>query len=931
MNIKTKEMMNRIIRFRYYILLFVLVIMTNSCRRSDDNLYQLFKVPPAEARPFVRWWWNGDCVEENEIKRELNVLNKAGIGGVEINPIAMPVRDDTLKVKPLVWLSPEWNKAVKVASETARQNGMRTDLIVGSGWPFGGEFLKKGETIQRVIIHKKKLSGPAVFQSSAEALMKELSKGRSAKVLDKRILFLSLVPENISDIADAKDMISSLSASGEIKFDVPEGNYTLIVGIWQEGYRNVTYGAPGSDGPVLDHYNATALRKYLDRLSEALENEFGTKLGDYLWALFCDSIELDGANWTTDFSEQFYKLCGYKLEPYFPFVFYVPNKGYEDQVNISGDFADKLQRVRYDYNRTLVTLFLDRFTKTFNDWCHENGVLSRYQAYGNPWLVGISEGYTIPDIPESNNWLFSNPLTHGFLIWNKYASSSGHVAGKPIVSCEAMTNLWGVFKASLGLIKQADDMNFITGINHSVLHGFNYSPPAAGFPGWVRFGTYFSEQNTWWPYFKLWTDYNSRLSAVFQASKPCPDVAILGPTADVWSQAGLWRPKFYETPWYCYQLWKAFNHNGLNADYVNESMIQKAAFEKGKIRMGDMTYRMIVLTDVESIQPATAKSLREYAKAGGKIVFINRLPGRSPSFINFKENDDEVQKNIREAMNTDQGSVRLVNEPAGSDALTAWAKNLIDTMEVIPAVSISDPMADLYQVHYRYNDQEIFFFSNQNDEKELNVDVKFKTGNKIPWKWNPENGEREVYRYGNDPGNFSIKLRPVESLLLVFDKTHKPQPSGSDVKRTKSIDLDSNWSLQGYRVDGEEFQLKLPHLTDLGMSDDSLLNTFSGRIEYRTTIDFNGNTDAVLDLGKVKGITEVTLNGMSLGERWYGDHLYPLKNALQEGTNELTINLTTTLFNYCRTQKDNPAIRRWIGSTDPVSSGLTSPVRIYYE
>ncbi len=46
-----------------------------------------------------------------------------------------------------------------------------------------------------------------------------------------------------------------------------------------------------------------------------------------------------------------------------------------------------------------------------------------------------------------------------------------------------MTNTKGVFKTSLDEIKQHDDMNFITGINHSVLHGYNYSPVEAGFPG----------------------------------------------------------------------------------------------------------------------------------------------------------------------------------------------------------------------------------------------------------------------------------------------------------------------------------------------------------------------------------------------------------------------------------------------------------------
>ena len=918
-------------KIRYFTLFFVFVILHNSCSDRAPVLYDNFRNPPAEARPFVRWWWNGDCVEEDEIKRELDVLKNAGIGGVEINPIRMPVRADSLDVKSLTWLSPEWNRMVKIASERAKKNGMRTDLIVGSGWPFGGEFLKEGEMIQRVITLEKDLKGPSVFSSSPGELLNGVPQGsEDQKVQREQILFLTLVPENLDDLKECTDLTSLLAGHEKIKFNVPKGRYKLMIGIWQEGYRSVTYGAPGSDGPVLDHFNKAAVRKYLDRLSGTLEKEFGTELGDYLWSLFCDSIELGGANWTTDFSEQFHRLCGYSLEPYLPFVFYPPGRGYEDDIHFSDSMADRLKRVRYDYNKTLVTLFLERFTTTFKDWCNEHGALCRYQAYGYPWLVGISEGYSIPDIPESNNWLFSDPLPHGFLIWNKYASSSGHIAGRPIISSEAMTNTGGVFKASLEMIKQADDMNFITGINHSVLHGFNYSPPEAGFPGWVRYGTYFNEQNPWWPYFRHWSDYNARLSAVFQASKPCADIAILCPTADVWSQAGLWRPKFYTTPWYGYQLWKSFNHNGLNADYVNESMIQKAEFDNGEIRMGEMKYKMLVLADVESLLPATAEGIRKYAEAGGKIVFINRLPGRCPSLTNMEEEDKKVRNSIQEAMRSSRGSVVMVKEPAGNEELIPWTKELLGKMKVKPDISISNPDPDLYQIHYRSGDMDIFFFSNQNEDNGILFRAGFQNGKKIPWKWDPETGLREVYRYGTDPGNLEIKLGPLESLLLVFDKTHRRQPSVNSPTRPDFMILDSSWTLKCFPIDGAVFQLDLPHLVDLGMADNHLLNTFSGRIEYKTTFEFSGNPDAILDLGKVTDITEVVVNGENVGTRWYGEPTYPLKGILRKGTNTIEITLTTTLFNYCRTLKDNPAVSRWITTDKPESSGLKGPVRIVY-
>ena len=71
---------------------------------QNGDLYDLFKDPTASARPFVRWWWNGDKLTEKEILRELDLLLDAGIGGVEINPIRFPDGCDPVGYKSLEWL-----------------------------------------------------------------------------------------------------------------------------------------------------------------------------------------------------------------------------------------------------------------------------------------------------------------------------------------------------------------------------------------------------------------------------------------------------------------------------------------------------------------------------------------------------------------------------------------------------------------------------------------------------------------------------------------------------------------------------------------------------------------------------------------------------------------------------------------------------------
>ena len=81
--------------------------------------------PPAEAKPFVRWWWNGDRIEASELVRELRLLKEAGIGGVEINPIQFPSRNEgeDMGIRALEWLSDEWIKMLKVATDEAGRLG----------------------------------------------------------------------------------------------------------------------------------------------------------------------------------------------------------------------------------------------------------------------------------------------------------------------------------------------------------------------------------------------------------------------------------------------------------------------------------------------------------------------------------------------------------------------------------------------------------------------------------------------------------------------------------------------------------------------------------------------------------------------------------------------------------------------------------------
>ena len=81
-----------------------------------------------------------------------------------------------------------------------------------------------------------------------------------------------------------------------------------------------------------------------------------------------------------------------------------------------------------------------------------------------------------------------------------------------------------------------------------------------------------------------------------------------------------------------------------------------------------------------------------------------------------------------------------------------------------------------------------------------------------------------------------------------------------------------------------------------------------------------------LDLGEVnEGVTEVSINGMRFGKKWYGKHIYEIGDQLRLGPNEIEIVYTSLLFNYCKSL-DIVEAKRWIGNRDLISNGLEGPV-----
>jgi hypothetical protein len=921
---------------------------------GPDPLFAAFQDPPTRLRPFVRWWWNGARVNEAEILRELDVMRAAGIGGVEINTIAMheAVPKAGLAAFPeRPWLSPEWCRAVRAAAEGARERGMTADLIVGSGWPFGGRFLAPAEQTRRVRLVKKEVVGPSVFEADLAGLGSEERRSPEEMSTPPRLAFARLVPAGLRDFSPGREAGTGALRSGRVRVPVPPGPHALYVGLLETGFTHVKLGAPGADGPVVDHWSAAAVRRYLDHMSTglapALGGRLGERLGGPLRASFVDSLELDHANWTDDLPAEFARRRGYELAPYLPFVL-------DRDDGASTPFADTVRRARYDFHRTLVELFHERFLSTYAGWAHENGLLARIQAYGRE--THVLEGSLLADLPEGESWLWSghDRIVVVPTVADKYVASAAHLSGCAPVSFEAMTNAVPVFREMLEDFKLGMDLSVLAGVQHPVLHGFNYSPPEAGFPGWVRFGSWLSEKNPWWPHFRRWADYAARLTTVLAQSDFQARIALLGPRADEWARDGLLYQPFPEVsrPWYHYHLWQALQQSGYGTDFVSEGIVRGARVEGGALVYGSRAYDTLVLLDVVSLEAETAEAILGFARAGGRVVFVGRMPDRAPGLRDAAEADRRVREAVARTLEAGGGGAALVPapEPGGTldvdptrEPLPDHARRSLLQWVAVNAPRLGDPDVritaahpDVALLHHRAGERDLFFLANASRTEAVDLEARFPLGNRRPWRWDPETGARWPMAFGR-ADTLALRLEPEESLLVVYEPAAgEGGVTASDVSPTTAprpgkewLPLVTPWDVEFRPASGEPFRRRFAQLFDLSLATaDPAVAGFGGVAGYRAEFDTDDLERTILGLGVVSGISEVRLNGRHLGVRWWGRHLYDTKGALVKGRNVLEVEVTTTLGNRMHALKDNPVARAWAWWFPPIPAGLVGPVQL---
>jgi glycosyl hydrolase family 106( putative alpha-L-rhamnosidase) len=701
---------------------------------SITNLHRNFETPPTGARPMVRWWWFGLAVQKSEILRELQQMKADGIGGAELAFEYPQVIDDPAKgLKNLPFLSPEFLDDVHYAQAEGRKLDLRIDVTLGSGWPYGGPATTLAEAAGRLRIAE------IPIPASATSLPKlKLVEGES-------IISVSLVngePKHW-DATTAKTF-----NPGESEHIQPSNTpRTALFFIASHTKQQVKRAAVGAEGYVLDPFSHQAVANHLKSVGEPLLKSFGATPP---YAIFSDSLEAYGADWTPNLSVEFKKRRGYDLLPHLPEL-------------VAGG-TPEAEKVRHDWGKTLTELVNENYLTQINHWAIEHHTKFRSQTYGNPAvslssqrLAGLPEG-------EGPQWRAFSTL--------RWATSANHVFGNNVTSGETFTWLHSpVFRATPLDMKAEADIDFLTGENQIVCHGWPYSAPQVGEPGWSLYAAaVFNDHNPWHPVMPDVTRYIGGVSYLLRQGQPANQVAILLPTDDAWASFTPTQDSITAlmtrvvTP----ELMSTILSSGYNVDFIDADAINS---------VGLGTHTILVLPPADRIPANTLRKIEQFVSVGGKVISIGRAPSISPEGKTLPEITNLSQK----LFTTAKGSLVPGNSALGAALHRAAA----------PDFTLTSGNDEIGFIRRKLPTSDIYFIANTSNHP-IETTATFRTIHKFGEQWNPTSGEDTSTASANVP----LHLAPYESRIFIFSNTDLKAPAPRTAPTTQLTDLSNNWQVR---------------------------------------------------------------------------------------------------------------------------------------
>jgi hypothetical protein len=460
-------------------------------------------------------------------------------------------------------------------------------------------------------------------------------------------------------------------------------------------------------------------------------------------------------------------------------------------------------------------------------------------------------------------------------------------------------------------------------LNRFIIHTSVHQPVDDKIPGLGLgpFGQWFTRHETWAEMAKPWTTYLSRSSFMLQQGRFVADIAYFyGEDSNI---TALFGEKMPDIP------------AGYRIDFVNaDALVNRLSVKDGRIITATgMSYRLLALDpNSRHMSMAVLRKIRDLVDAGAAVV--GSKPVDSPSLADDQKEFHAIADKLWGAGAT---KGKVFGEQTIAEALAG--------LGAAPDLEYTKPREDtsLRFVHRALPDGDLYWVVNGSTRRET-LEASFRVTGKEPELWHAETGlvEPAAYLVANGRTIVPLRLTPDDAVFVVFRKASTaPSRAIPDLVTTDLATVSGPWDVAFQPGRGAPATIRLEKLMSWSESSDPGVKYFSGTGTYVKTLEapaewFKPGSRLWLDLGDVKNLAEVSVNGRSLGVVWKTPFRVEVTSALKPGANTLEVKVVNLWVNRLIGDKQPgitktytyTAVEFYKADSPLLPSGLLGPVKI---
>ena len=722
---------------------------------------------------------------------------------------------------------------------------------------------------------------------------------------------------------DIVDVTSFVDASGNLTWKAPAGRWKIVrFGYSLTGKQNHP-APPEATGLEVDKLDPVAWHKFFTTYFNMYKDATGGLIGKKgIQYILTDSYEAGQENWTPALMQEFEKRRGYSLLPWMPVL----------TGQIVGS-TEESEQFLWDWRKTFTELIAENYDMLTDIAQKEWGMLGRYSEShenGRLYLVDGMDVKRRAQVPMSAIWMpgagggSAIPMAIADI---RESASVAHVYGQNIAAAESMTaigfNNLG-YSYHPGSLKPVVDLEFAHGLNRIVVHESAHQPVDDKKPGLglMIFGQWFNRHETWAEQAYVWADYVARSCYLLQQGRFVADVLYYyGEDNNIAGLFGHYQPTI--SPSYAY-------------DFCNpDALLNQVSVRDGKVvTKSGMEYRVLYLDqNARRMSLPVLRKLAELAHQGA--VIAGTIPEIPASLTDDK---DEFQRLVADIWYG--GRANVLKGVSVDESLEA--------LSVAPDFTYGSETLGLglRYVHRTLAGGDIYWVSNPTEQR-AHVKASFRVTGKKPQIWHAETGLMEDASYrmtadGRTVVDLDLTVNDAQFVLFI-DNTTQQELSLPAKTYTHFAAVDGAWTVTFDQSMGGPASATFDKLVSYTERPETGIKYYSGTATYTTRLRLTKKqlqsaqgADLLLELGDVKNLAEVTVNGQNLGIVWKQPYCVDATAALKEGDNVIEVKVINAWVNRLigdlqpdATQKYTYAATSFYQANSPLKpSGLLGPVSL---